>query len=488
MSIAFNEIPADVRVPGVLTEVDGARAISGAQIKPMRVVMFGGRITAGTVAQKIPKKVTSVADARTWFGAGSMLHGMVAAYLANKHEFDLTCVALDDAGGGTAASLAITVTASATPGGTIYLYIGGYRVALAVAASTAQNTIATNLAAAINALEGCPVTAGVSTNVVTLTCRHKGAIGNEIDVRVNYYEGEALPSGVALSNVPGNLASGATNPTMDFTMLGEEAYDLFIIPWTDTTSLTAINAELDDRWSPERQIEASHVAAKRDTHANLLTFGAALNSKFHSVIGIEGMVDPPWEVAAEYGAVRSYYSKADPARPLRGLPLKWTMAPTRADRFSYAERELLYRSGVTPVQIAAGDVVQLERTITTYRTNAAGAADIAFLDTTTVDTLAYLRWSFRNRMLLRFARHKLVGDGTRPGSGQAVVTPKIARGEAIALFEDWMDLQLVEDIEQFKRDLIVEINGSDPTRLDMVLPINVANPLYIVAAKIEFRL
>jgi len=68
------------------------------------------------------------------------------------------------------------------------------------------------------------------------------------------------------------------------------------------------------------------------------------------------------------------------------------------------------------------------------------------------------------------------------------VTPKIMRAELIALFGDWERIGLVEDLDQFKTDLLVEINADDPNRLDVILPPNLVNQLRILATRIDFRL
>jgi phage tail sheath gpL-like len=82
----------------------------------------------------------------------------------------------------------------------------------------------------------------------------------------------------------------------------------------------------------------------------------------------------------------------------------------------------------------------------------------------TLFTLSYLRYDWRNHMLTKYPRHKLANDGTRYGSGQAIITPKVGRAEAIGKFRQWEELGLVEGADQFKRDLIVERNSEDPNR------------------------
>ena len=91
-------------------------------------------------------------------------------------------------------------------------------------------------------------------------------------------------------------------------------------------------------------------------------------------------------------------------------------------------------------------------------------------------------------MQSKYSRHKLANDGTRFGPGQQVITPKIGRAEAVALFAEWEDAAWVEGLEQFKRDLIVERNAADPNRLDFLLPPDLINQLRVVGCQIQFLL
>jgi phage tail sheath gpL-like len=102
--------------------------------------------------------------------------------------------------------------------------------------------------------------------------------------------------------------------------------------------------------------------------------------------------------------------------------------------------------------------------------------------------LLYLRYSFRNRILQRYPRHKLASDGTRYGAGQAVITPLLGKAEAIAWFREMEELGLVENFDSFKTNLVVERNGSDVNRLDFLLPPDLINQFIVGAVKLQFRL
>jgi phage tail sheath gpL-like len=133
-------------------------------------------------------------------------------------------------------------------------------------------------------------------------------------------------------------------------------------------------------------------------------------------------------------------------------------------------------------------VVQLDRIITTYQTNAAGAEDTAYLDATTMLTLLYFRYSWRVRLMTRYPRHKLASDGARFGPGQAVMTPALGRAEALFWFQEMEELGLAEGFDQFKQDLVVERNQANPNRLDVLLPPDLVNQLIVTASKVQFRL
>jgi phage tail sheath gpL-like len=102
-------------------------------------------------------------------------------------------------------------------------------------------------------------------------------------------------------------------------------------------------------------------------------------------------------------------------------------------------------------------------------------------------TLMYLRYSWRQRMQSKYPRHKLANDGVRLGAGQLVMTPKLGEAEAVAWFGEMEEIGLVENADQFKRDLVVERNASNPNRLDLLLPPDLINSLITTAAQFQFR-
>ncbi|TBR15077.1 MAG: phage tail protein, partial [Chitinophagaceae bacterium] len=307
------------------------------------------------------KPIAEAGEAIALFGRGSMLARMVAAFKKADRYSEVHAIALDDIGGGSAASGTITVTGPATAPGTIALLIAGVAVPVAVATGAIANDIAAAIAAAINAKADLPVTAAAAAAVVTVTCRHKGTVGNSIDIRHSHFAGEALPAGVALAIVA--MAAGATDPDLAtvWPVIGDNAYRTIVIGLTDATTVAAAKAELDDRWGPLRMLESVAYGAKSGTQGALAAFGAALNSELVSVLGTGKSPTWPAEAAAIWGAICGYYTAIDPARPLQTLTLTGLVAPKEADRFTRAQRDLLLRDGISTFTVDQGGTARVER-------------------------------------------------------------------------------------------------------------------------------
>lgn len=494
--VSFNEIPTNLRIPFVTAEIDGSNAAKGPSALAYRALIIGQKISAlGTAVADTLYKVTSADQVATLAGRGSQLHRQARAWFANNRSTELWIGVLADNAGGVAATGTVTITGPATAPGTLSLYIAGERVTVAVASGDTATAIATALSAAVGAVSGSSNYAVKASNVagvVTLTAHHKGLEGNEIDVRVNYTDGDALPAGVGVAIV--KMASGTLNPVLTTLIagLGDSWFHIWTHPYTDATSLTAIETELSSRFSSSRMIDGVAFAAKNDTYANVGTLGAGRNSK-HSVIvrTNESPTGSP-EYAAAVAAVVAHHGAIDPARPMQTLELVGVKAPAELDRDTSQERNLLLFTGIATTRVGAGSVVQLDRLITTYRTNVAGSTDVAFLDLSTMLILMYARYNFRQRIASRYPRHKLGKDGVRYPSGEAVMTPSLGRAEAVAWFLDMSTATPVvfdpSTLPQFKADLVVEINVSDSNRLDFLLPPDLIGQLIVSAAKIQFIL
>lgn len=487
MAFTFNQIPIDLRTPGQFVEFVSSRATTGPGIQPHRALIIGQKLAAAPATANTPVRVTDPAQAAQLFGRGSMLALMFAAWLANNPYTEAWAFPMADNGAGVAATKTVTITGPATGAGTINLLVAGQRVQVGVAVDDTATEVAAAIAAAVQAAPDLPFTAASAAGVATLTARHKGEAGNDLDVRVNYRAGETLPAGLTLAVAAGTAGTGNPDATAVFTAIGDEWFNTFVLPWTDTANLDVFDDELAERFGPMKMIDGLAYAMASDTYGDLATLGDSRNGPHVSIGGMKGSPTPPPQFAAAYAAQVALSGSIDPARPFQTLVLNGVLAPKESDRFTREERNLLLQDGISTFTVDAGGNVCIERPITTYQENAYGLPDVAYLDVNTLLTLSYLRWSVRARISTKFPRHKLAADGTQYAPGQAVVTPKVIKAELISLFKDWEALGLVEDIEQFKADLIIERDANDANRLNALIPPNLVNQLRVFAGQVQFR-
>ena len=464
-------------------EFDGSRAQQGPSIQPYKILVLGQKLPAGAQADDEPVRITSLEGAASAFGEGSMLHGMAKGLLAANRFTEAWFVSVAEPAG-SAASGTIVFGGAPTAAGTLSVYIGGRRIQVAVAATDTANDVATALQAAITAVASLPVSAAVTTDTVTITFRHTGLVGNDLDIRVNYFSGEALPAGLTAAVTALSGGTGTPDLANVISAIGDEHYNIWANPFVDAATLNALDVELATRWGPERQIEAFSFAASPGSHAAVSTLGGSHNSKFISIQSCFGKPTPSYEMAATLAGVMAAKGSIDPARPFQRLLLPGVLPEKASDRFTMQERNLLLFDGISTNYIGTGSVF-IERQITTYQMNEAGADDTAYLDVNTVLTLAYLRYDFRNYFLLKYPRHKLADDGNKLGPGQKVMTPSLGKAECLVKFRQWEALGLVENIDQFADELIVERNASDPNRLDFLLPPNLVNQFRVGGVQIS---
>lgn len=493
MSISFDSIPTTIRIPFVFAEFNSSRAQQGPALLAYKAVIIGQKVTAGTATADTVVRCTTVDQAIVLGGRGSILHRQALAWFASNRSTELWLGVLADNGAGVAATGTIVVTGPATAAGTISLYIGGELVPVAVASGDASTAIATAINVAVNAAADLAVTSGVSSSTVTLTFRHKGLAGNSYDVRHSFLDTQALPAGVGLTiTAIGSVVAGTTNPTLTalIAAMADMWFQVWTHPYTDATSLTAIETELSSRFGPQRSMDGLAITSSAGSFSTISTLGGTRNSQHSVIVAQPGAspLTPPMEFAAEAAALVALYGAADPARPFQTLAMSRALGPAETDQWSSDERNLFLFAGIATTRRVTGGGVQLERIITTYRTSPSGATDTSYLDATTLLTLLYLRYSFRVRIQNRYPRHKLANDGTLFGSGQAVITPKLGAGEALLWFREMESLGLVEGFDQFKRDLVCVRNTVDPNRLDWLLPPDLINQLIGAAAQIQFRL
>jgi len=291
------------------------------------------------------------------------------------------------------------------------------------------------------------------------------------------------------------LAGGSGVPvfTNAINNLGEKNFEYVALPWTDSTTLNAWELEFGfedvGRWGWRRQLYGHIFSAKRDTYSNLITFGNTRNSGITSIMGVEQtMPSMVLDVVSAYTAKAQRALINDPARPLQTLSLNTVKLAPLKDRFDTIELNSLAENGIATQKAGSDNQPMISRETTTYQLNLYGFQDDAYELVTTLATLARLIRNQRYVITTKYPRVKLADDGTRFGPGQAIVTPGIIKGELIAEYVQDMWDGLVENIQAFKANLIVERDPNDPNRVNVLYGPDLINQLRVFAVLAQFRL
>ncbi len=490
MGVLFNFIPGSGLVaPGAFFEVN-----SGGQYSSnSRALVLGHKSSAGSLADDTPTLCTTLGDAVQLAGAGSQLYEAfrMARRAAPVQGIWVSSIPVT----GASAAWTVTIGTMPTAGGTGILEIAGRKVALTVAASEAAATTATNLAAAVNAyvdpltLAYLPVTATAATNVVTLTARHAGTVMNEIEVASDAgLSGNIFgPSGrlTIASSVSG---TGTASVSATLAALGDDPFDWIISPFGDSTNCDAADAALSDasgRWAWNNQLYGHYFTVSTANTAGQVTYGLARNSRHVSALARVASPTPSWEWIAAYVAVQLSWladdTSGNAARNQSDRTLEGVRPPrSRALWPNYAVRNTLNNNGMSTFKVNGSGQVCVDKMITMSRLNAAGQPDSVFRNiqaiAQTVHGLRYLRAS----LSYRHANRALAK--ANPTNLPAISTPSDIKADLIELYGDLVDRGLFQDKATFARLLTVEIDATNPSRVNVGLNMALVNPLDIFAA------
>jgi phage tail sheath gpL-like len=493
VTIPFQNIPANLRVPLFFAEVNNSQANTDQQTQ--RALIIGQITSSGIAVPNTPVVSMSAGDGAVKGGQGSHLDAMTRAYRANDTFGELWYLPLSDAVGATAASGAIVITGTATSAGTYSLYIAGQLISVPIASGTTAAAAATALFNAINAVGALPVTATNGTaGTVTITAKNAGLCGNDIDIRFNYLDvrgGQTYPPGLTAAVTA--MSGGATNPnlTTGLANLVDRPYDFIISPYTDPASIAAITAFLSDttgRWSWETQVYGHCFIAYRGSPGGLTSFGAGLNDQHLTCMGFWGSPSPNFAWAAAVAGAVAVSVRADPARPLQTLTINGVLAPPIVSRFSLSTRNALLYDGISTFTVQQGGLCAIENLITTYQLNSFGQPDNSYLEVETMFTLMSVLRTLAAAVTSNFARVKLAADGTRFAPGSGIVTPNIIRAFLIAQYRTLEYNGLVQGSDVFAANLIVQQNATNPNRIDVLWPGILINQLRIFALLAQFQL
>lgn len=494
-AITFDEIPYDWAEPGVFLEAKPNYRTKGILDWPVKNLIVAPKLAAGTIAALTLVEITRPEEAIALFGLGSIGAEMVAAFRKANRNQPLFVMAQADDPGGTAATGTITFAGAVGAGFVPRFRIAGKQVRFTATAGMTVTQMATALAAAINADTSLPVTATSALGVVTVTSRHKGEVGNEIDMRVDW-KAQQLPSGLTATIVA--MSGGAGNPTLQAALdaVGNTWVTALVHPYADATNMAAAAEWARVRYTAMVKRDVQVYTAKRGTFAQLGTFGELTNSPFLTVTGLKASPTSAWNIAAALMGLCSFHLASDPARQLRSLVLPGVEAPDPIDQFIDEERNLLLGKGISTLTCLDDGTVVLSRVITTYDTSTLGIEDDAWMDIMIPATVSRIRYDWSAYVSLLYPRAKLMDDTSdaavaRPegeeDAGSVVVTPRRMKATWGGRCKLYGERAWIEDVQRTVKESVFQRDSTDRNRLNSRLQIRPIGNLMVLAGSLEFQ-
>ncbi len=492
----FNEIPVDRLEPGVLIEVRANYRNAGIFAWPEKALIIGQKLAAGTITPGQIIEITRAEEAIAYFGRGSIGAEQVAFFKKANRNTPLSIMALADAGGAVKATGTFTFVGAVQAASTIRFKVGGRQVRITALTTDNVTALATKLAAAINADLDMVATAVAAAGVVTVTSRHGGEVGNEIDLRVDT-KNEPIPAGLTITVVA--MSGGSGNPLVQTALdaIANTWFTKLTTPWNDATNMAALAEWLRVRYLATSKLDCHGFVFKRGTFGELSTFGALTNNAFLTTGGLKKSPTSAWSIAASLMGIAAFHLTNDPARQLRSLVLPGVEAPDPVDQFLDTENDLLLRTGISTFDCLSDGSVVISRVITTYKTSSLGTADRAWLDIMVPATMSRIRYDWATYVSLMYPRSKLVDDDTDGANvqrfngdedpGTAVVTPKRMKASWAARCKLYGENVWIEDVTRTVKESSFERSNSDRNRLEGRPQVQIVGNLMVFAQALEFQ-
>ncbi len=480
-------VPSNVILPFVGVSFDNVRAAGPTEL-PFQALLIGQKIASGTMVVDEQVLVGSSDEVGALAGYGSPLHRASIRFFENNLSINTYIIAIADGAVATASTQDIAIVGTATDVGTFTLYVDGDRYASPVVVGNDADTVGAAMVALIAADPSTSVVPTYATGVLTLTSKGKGIAVGDVTTVLNYAPSDAVPSGMTI-NVT-TFTDGTVSPDVQdaLDVIGDSWFNVITAPYNDAVNLAAIEAFLATNASAIYQKDSMYYTAKKGTSSELITFAidAARNSQYVSTIA---GTNRPHSIAEQAAAVAGAVAASvvdDPAVPLHRIPLVGLLPVLKTDRWDLVERNNLASNGI--MTLTDDVTVDTEGTVTMYLKNEAGAGDTSYQYQNTIFILMSLRYTFVQRILTKFGRAKLADSAERITGGQVVITPAVGRAEAIAWAIEQEALGQLENIDQFKDEVVCRRSIANKNRLEWILPPDLINQFIVGSGEMQFLL
>jgi len=168
-------------------------------------------------------------------------------------------------------------------------------------------------------------------------------------------------------------------------------------------------------------------------------------------------------------------------QPVGDHELVGVLAPADSVAFSPTERTTLNTAGIATLYADPFKKVRIGAVVSTYQTDGNGAADTTLKEISASLTLRYLIADMSGRIRSLTTDKILVADASAISPGVEAVDADTVRSYYLGWYADRVKSAHVQGLTAFKTGLLVEINGTNPNRLDAAVPLYLTGQLNVQA-------
>ncbi len=501
MAVISTAVPSGAVASVFGNQFDYVNLREGLAGLPQVIAIFGTFDPTKTeVVENVPVRVFTEVEAGEKFGFGFPAH-LAARQVLRKSGIVPTFVfPITGSDGGTVASdgsILTVANAGSTSAGTISIYIGGQRIPVTIADSTAAVDIQIAIAAAINAVVPLPVTAavdGVEEDQTNLTCKYEGLIGNDISIAINLTEAEkdATPGGVTFTVSAFTTGAGTPTITAALNLMGDDWYTYIVNTFgPDTTTMAAFATfNEDERWDTLVNKFFRAFYGSVDDLATITAITDALTvDRTNAAITSPGAYSLPLEFAALAVGQMAARNQNNPPQPYTGLLLDGLVgsnAITGSDggtQWTYTQRDAAVKDGCSTTILQDG-IIALEDIVMHYHKE--GEEPPAYQ--WAVDIAKLAEWAYNVNLV--FAgdnwRGKILVDDTDIVVNPDARRPKDAVAEIFKLADAASFAAIITDPGFTKANTAASIDVANPNRINITTLIKLSGATRIISLTTNF--
>jgi phage tail sheath gpL-like len=333
------------------------------------------------------------------------------------------------------------------------------------------------------------------TGIVTLTFKTTGRIGNDCKIRCRLTVKQSGTEAVVPTTMT-NFTGGSTDPDVTNaleTAQGREYH--YIVPClSNTDACTTGSSSNVERILQHIQLYNEGIDAKLQqiiygsTSSQALAEAAAVarNVGYCQHVLCVNAGSLPCEFAGAEAGDRLSFIGSDPAANRIGNVIGSNLygsADVATDKPTPTQTESAIGNGVSIISYDMSENLVAVRPVTTYSQNSVGGPDRRLLDTQNVDAAYIIARDLRSALPAEFPNAKIQKDSA-PGADPApagVIEERDVKTFVISRLRAWQRggviLQSALDAAIEAGTLAVEVNASDPSQVDILVPLQVIPPL-----------